>query len=141
MSLRIIIEFVKDKHKGQVDLAGEPYFNHLLRVASKLPNPYKSIAYLHDIFEDTDTTVQELLSLGIHEGTISDIITLTRRGGEDYEDYIKRIGLNSVASLIKVADLEDNMNICRLKGLTDKDIERLKKYHKAYIYLKSKRDV
>ena len=139
MSLKMIIEFVKNKHEGQVDLAGEPYFNHLSRVANKLHRPFRLEAYLHDIFEDTDATVQELLSLGVHEGTISNVITLTKRKDEDYEGYINRIKLNSVASLVKIADLEDNMNICRLKELTDKDVERLKKYHKAYIYLKNRK--
>ena len=139
MSLKMIIEFVKNKHEGQVDLAGEPYFNHLSRVANKLQSPFRLEAYLHDIFEDTDATVQELLSLGVHEGTISNVITLTKRKDEDYEGYINRIKLNSVASLVKIADLEDNMNICRLKKLTDKDVERLKKYHKAYIYLKNRK--
>ena len=127
MSLKTIIEFVKNKHEGQVDLAGEPYFNHLSRVANKLQSPFRLEAYLHDIFEDTDATVQELLSLGVHEGTISNVITLTKRKDEDYESYISRIKLNSVASLVKIADLEDNMNICRLKVLTDRDIDRIKK--------------
>lgn len=141
LSLRKIIEFVREKHRDQVDLAGEPYFNHLSRVANKLQNPYRPIAYLHDILEDTNTTIQELLDLGIDEEIISNVITLTKGKGENYEDYIRRVKLSSVASLIKKADLEDNMNICRLKELTDKDIERLKKYHKAYIYLKNERIV
>ena len=34
-------------------------------------------------------------------------------------------------------DLKDNMDITRLEKVTDKDFDRLKKYHKAYKYLKS----
>ena len=38
---------------------------------------------------------------------------------------------------IKLNDLQDNMDIRRLKTITDKDKERLNKYLKAYHYLKS----
>ncbi len=137
MSLRKVIKFAQEKHKGQVDLAGEPYFNHLSRVASRLPRSLRPIAYLHDIFEDTDTVVNDLERLGINMRTIDTIVLLTRMEGEDYTDYIERIKSNPFAKLVKVADLEDNMNICRLKELTFRDLQRLRKYHKAYIYLKS----
>jgi len=137
MSLRKVIKFAQKKHKGQVDLAGEPYFNHLSRVASRLPRSLRPIAYLHDIFEDTNTVVNDLERLGINIRTIYTIVLLTRMEGEDYMDYIKRIKPDSVSRLVKIADLEDNMNICRLKELTFRDLQRLRKYHKAYMYLKN----
>ncbi len=138
MSLLKVITFVQEKHKGQVDLSGQSYFLHLQRVSKKLKClKYKEIAYLHDIFEDTDTYDFELSSLGISKWQIDIIRLLTRSKNEQYEDYILRIAKDPTARLIKMADLEDNMDISRLKTLTEKDISRLKKYHRAYIYLKN----
>lgn len=96
----------------------------------------KEIAYLHDILEDTNTTTQELISIGISTDTINIINILTKKKDEPYTNYINRIKKNSTAQMIKKADLEDNMNISRLNQLTDKDIARIKKYHKAYTELK-----
>lgn len=138
MSLLKVITFVKEKHKGQVDLAGRPYFNHLKRVADRLLDvKHKELAYLHDIFEETSTSSLELQFIGIKQEEIEILRVLTKSKVESYEDYIKRVSENKVARLVKIADLEDNMNISRLEKLDDKDIERIKKYHKAYIYLKN----
>ena len=54
------------------------------------------------------------------------------------QQYIENIGKNHIATIIKLADLQDNMQVHRLKKITDKDIERLKKYHQSYIYLMEK---
>ena len=35
-----------------------------------------------------------------------------------------------------MADLRHNSDIHRMKGLRDKDFDRLKKYHHAYSYLR-----
>jgi hypothetical protein len=37
---------------------------------------------------------------------------------------------------VKIADLEDNMDIMRIRELTGKDWERMKKYHRAWQRLK-----
>ena len=50
-------------------------------------------------------------------------------------EYIKAIAVSPEASEIKRRDLEDNSNITRLKGLRKKDLDRIEKYHTAYIYL------
>ena len=50
-------------------------------------------------------------------------------------DYLNRVKSNELALKVKISDLEDNMDIKRLNILTDKDCERLKKYHKAWIEL------
>ena len=51
--------------------------------------------------------------------------------GEDYDSFIDRISQNSLATKVKLADLEDNMDLSRLSEVTDKDLERLEKYKKA----------
>jgi phage FluMu protein gp41 len=54
-----------------------------------------------------------------------------------YIDYIVRISKNEIATKVKIADIEDNMNISRLQKVTTKDLERLNKYIQAYKYLKN----
>ena len=62
---------------------------------------------------------------------------MTRNEGESYMDYIKRIGEDNICRIVKMCDLKDNMDITRLDKLKNEDFNRLKKYHKAYKYLKS----
>lgn len=57
------IELAKNAHEGQVrKYTGEPYFNHLEEVAN-IVSEYTddesmiAAAYLHDVVEDTDTTI------------------------------------------------------------------------------------
>ncbi len=78
MSLVKLINFVKEKHSTQVrKYTGEPYFNHLLEVASMVDDcfPYAfEIGLLHDILEDwqyTNCTMEDLyhglIDCGYHE--------------------------------------------------------------------------
>jgi hypothetical protein len=39
---------------------------------------------------------------------------------------------------VKLADLRHNSDIRRLKGVTEKDIRRVEKYHKMYLQIKEK---
>ena len=51
---------------------------------------------------------------------------------EDYAAFIERAAANPLARAVKLADLEDNMNLLRLEELLDKDVERLRKYHRSW---------
>jgi hypothetical protein len=51
---------------------------------------------------------------------------VTHRKGESYEDFIKRAQKNSIACRVKIADLEDNMNV-RIGKSTAKELARLEK--------------
>lgn len=57
---------------------------------------------------------------------------VTNREGENYEQFIEHAGKNPIARQIKIADLEDNMNIKRIGDIQEKDLVRLKKYHKSW---------
>jgi hypothetical protein len=65
------------------------------------------------------------------------VAALTKHEGESYDDFIKRCALNPDAKQIKMEDIKDNSDVTRLKGLRQKDFERLEKYCKAYDYLKN----
>lgn len=134
-------DFVLEKFKDKVDKAGKPYIEHLRRVAYpysiSMNNTKYAIALLHDIFEDTDTTEDELLTY-VTPFVIDVVKILTRKKDESYMDYIKRIAVDKTATEIKLYDLKDNMDITRLKKITDEDVNRLKKYHKAFKFLQEK---
>lgn len=125
----------KKQFKGKVDKGGQPYFYHLQRVAEKMTTDNeKIVAYLHDIIEDTEIDFKFIDSeFGFVIAEAVEI--LTKKPGDLYIDYICRISGNMIARKVKIADLEDNMNISRLYKVTEHDIERLNKYIQAYKYL------
>jgi len=96
----------------------------------------KIIALLHDVIEDTEITPTTLLSEGFPEHIVEAILSVTKQENENYDDFVKRCSANSIGKIVKIHDLEDNMNITRLKKLTENDLQRLNKYLKAYYYLK-----
>ena len=61
---------------------------------------------------------------------------ITKREGEEYDDFVKRFATNKIARTVKLADLEHNMDARRLSDVTEKDVERLKKYVRAWRFLK-----
>ena len=95
------------------------------------------IAVLHDIVEDTDTTLSDLRQEGFPESVVGAVDALSRREEESYEDFSARAGANSLARPVKVADLEDSMNLLRLgtEELSEKDVERLNRYLRAWTHL------
>ncbi|WP_449245426.1 GTP pyrophosphokinase [Desulfobacca acetoxidans] len=123
-------------HQGQVDKAGVPYILHPLRVLLKLNSETEMIiGALHDVVEDTTWTLESLKQEGFPTEILEAIDCLTRREGEDYNDFIKRVAGNPLARKVKMRDLEDNMNILRLETITEKDKARLSRYHEAWITL------
>ncbi|RII33640.1 GTP pyrophosphokinase [Clostridium chromiireducens] len=119
-------------HKGQVDKGGSPYILHPLRLMfSREDEAEKICAVLHDVIEDTDVTLDYLREKGFSKEVLSALDALTRRKGETYEEFIDRIIENKIACNVKLADLNDNMDISRIKNPTEKDYERLEKYKKA----------
>jgi (p)ppGpp synthase/HD superfamily hydrolase len=96
----------------------------------------QTAAILHDVVEDTDWTLEHLRAEGFSEAVLAAVDSLTHREGEEYFAYVARAGANSLARKVKLADLEDNMNVMRLAEVRDKDLERVRKYHKAWLSLK-----
>ena len=119
-------------HTGQVDKAGKPYILHPLRLMLNFSSDDEMItALMHDVVEDGDITLADLENLGFSKNVVSAIDCLTKRDNESYEAFIKRINQNPLAKKIKIEDLKDNMDLTRLDYISDKDIARVKKYHKA----------
>ncbi len=141
LNLAKAIEFANYKHAGQRDKGGNSYIRHCLRVMEKMDSEDEMVvAVLHDVLEDTNATKEDLAALGLTETQIMAVDALTKRKDEAPEDYMRRIKQSTVARKVKVADIEDNTNIWRLKnrdrGLDEKDMGRLNKYMKMYSELR-----
>lgn len=87
-------------------------YYHAIRVAKLVSEynnstDYELVALLHDIIEDTDTSLDEI-PVDIKE----DIDILTRRKEETYFDYIETIKKYGTkrAFIVKLCDLKDHLN-------------------------------
>jgi (p)ppGpp synthase/HD superfamily hydrolase len=94
-------------------------------------------AVLHDVVEDTAVTLEQLRAEGFPETVIEAVELLTKRDGEDYEAFIRRVAPNPIARKVKLADLRDNSDLSRIAQPTDKDRQRIEKYQRAIDYLAS----
>lgn len=131
--LQKAIEIATAAHEGQTDSAGKPYIGHITRVMQAGRTiEERMTGVLHDIVEDTHWTFTDLLREGIPANVVDAVRCLTKLENESYEHFIERVKTNPVAIAVKLNDLRDNMDITRLPAITDKDIERLRKYHRAY---------
>ena len=125
-------------HAGQFDRGGSPYILHPLRVMSFLKvddEELQCIALGHDVIEDTSVTYKDLRDSGISERVITGIRALTKVPGETLDEYKERVFANPDAMAVKLCDLRHNTDIRRLKGVTEKDIARMAKYHTFYVEL------
>lgn len=94
-----------------------------------------AIGVLHDVLEDTDITASDLVIMGFSTRVVDGTVDLTKVSGQSEEEYVNGIVKNYDAILVKLADLRHNSDVRRLKGLTDKDLLRVRKYHNLYIRL------
>lgn len=152
-------------HDGQVDLAGQPYAGHLARVAANV-RPVVSFlmfngdkdmaallvhydidevidlaeagAWLHDIVEDTEVTLDHLREQGMPDDLVVSTDNMTKRKGESRDDYLERVKSHPLSRINKIGDLMDNMDMTRLKSVTNKDLHRQQKYQKNLEFLVGK---
>jgi len=131
-------ELAHTKHAKQTDKARKPYINHILAVVDGVEGDItQSVAYLHDVVEDTDMTFEALKSLGFSDEIVDAVNAITKREGEEYREYVQRVKANEHARLVKISDLKHNMDLSRLINVTEKDHERIKKYNWALNELRS----
>ena len=132
-TLEHAIALATNAHKGQQDKNGSPYILHPLRLMTRMGSAIdKIVAALHDVVEDTSVTIQDLKEKGFSRDVLDAVDCLTRRQDETYDAFIERCKTNPIAMRVKIADLEDNMDIRRFDKLQAEDLERLNKYLKAW---------
>ena len=131
-------------HQGQFDKGERPYILHPLRVMHRLRSTdeeQQCIALGHDVVEDCGVTYQQLADLGMSQRVIDGIRCLTKVPGETYEEYKQKVKSNWDSVVVKLEDLRDNSDVRRLKGLSDKDFERLRRYQAFWSELKQIQDL
>ena len=106
----------------------------------------QEVALLHDVLEDTEVSIDEI------EETFNDfglatyfelyikqaLILITHDKSESYEIYIDRMLANPVASICKMMDLTDNMNMCGLAKVGDEELDRTIRYAKYFKQINDK---
>ena len=135
----------REAHRGQVDKAGLDYIDHPRRVAANAraalvaddlgddeSTAVVAAAWLHDVVEDTSVTEDDLRG-DFPAGVVDAVIAVTKRSGEDVEDYFARVRANPLAVRVKTADLADNTDPARQARLDEATRARRKeKYRRAY---------
>ena len=129
---KIIVDRV---FKDVKDKGGYPYTNHLYSVSEAVDTIEKKIVgLLHDIVEDTDITLDDLLDIRFSDEIVEavDLVTKRKSEGESYPEFIDRIidSNNIIALDVKRADIENNMDLSRIDNPTEKDYERNEKKYK-----------
>ncbi|ACV21658.1 GTP pyrophosphokinase [Slackia heliotrinireducens] len=128
-----------DAHHGQVDRAGLPYVFHPYHLAEQMDDEDSiCVALLHDVVEDTDTTLDDLRDMGFPAQVVDALALLTHDPAVPYMDYVATIKTNPLAAKVKLADLTHNSDLTRLPGEPGpKDLARREKYLAAMELLRS----
>jgi (p)ppGpp synthase/HD superfamily hydrolase len=142
-SLERAIEIAVQAHAGVTDKAGAPYVLHPLRVMLSMDSdPARITAVLHDVLEDSrDWSVDRLKAEGFGRDILEALESVTKRADEEphagatneeksdcYLRFVRRAAAHPIGRLVKKADLEDNLDVRRLKVITEKDAQRISRY-------------
>ena len=115
--------FASEAHKTQLRRSGEPYITHPIAVASILAKELEMTdntvitAFLHDVVEDTDHTVEEIRELfGDDVAFLVDTVTKRKKDSyqhskqvDNYRQILESVHYDVRALLIKLADRLHNM--------------------------------
>lgn len=125
-----------DAHKEQTDKSGMPYVFHPFHLAEQMQTEETTIvALLHDLVEDTDYTIKDLVKMGFSKPVTDAIALMTHADDVEYMDYVRAIKNNPIAKMVKLADLRHNSDITRLDVVDEKALARREKYLKAIAIL------
>jgi (p)ppGpp synthase/HD superfamily hydrolase len=140
-TLERAIQIAAEAHMGQRDKGNSPYILHPLRLMFRVETTVcRVVAVLHDVIEDSGWTLDGLRGEGFSEQVLEALDCLTKRDGEPYADFIERVRPNPLARLVKIADLEDNMDLSRIPELRVQDRRRITRYQAALAALRGSDD-
>lgn len=130
------LEICYTAHRDQRDKSGLPYVFHPFHVAEQMIDETTTVvALLHDVVEDSEYTLTDLVDIGFSETTVEALELLTHSPHDSYMEYIKKLSINPIARKVKLADLAHNSDLTRLEEVTEKDLLRVEKYKKAIDFL------
>ena len=125
-------------HKDQVDKGGLPYVYHPFHLAEQMDTEEAvTVALLHDVVEDTDYTIEDLIAMGFPKSVTDALILMTHDDTIPYMDYVAKIKSNPIAKAVKLADLRHNSDTSRLDIIDEKVLRRVQKYHDAIMLLEN----
>lgn len=125
-----------DAHKGQIDKSGLPYVFHPIHLAEQMTDELSTVvALLHDVVEDTHYTLRDLQEMGYPCEVTDALKLLTHDPQVPYMEYIEQIKTNSIARVVKLADLKHNSDLSRLNTIDEAVVLRLQKYKRAINHL------
>lgn len=144
-----IVERAKDlahrAHAGQVDKAGQPYIEHVVRVAEAVrgDDDAEVLAWLHDVLEDAEAAYRsEAMDVANELALCIELFAITRKPGQTGASYYENVRRLLIALRVKLADIADNSDEARLALLDEKTAARLRrKYAKALKMLTGGDDV
>lgn len=138
-TLERAIQVAVAAHAGQWDKEGQPYVTHPLRLMDRVRgDDARIVAVLHDVVEDTATTLDDLRRAGFGEAVLAALALVTHDKGTPYADYVVRCKSDPVARQVKLADLEDNSRLDRTllrPHLAARDFARLHRYVLSFKFL------
>lgn len=121
-----------DAHKDQVDKSGIPYVYHPFHLAEQMESEETvTVALLHDVVEDTDYTIEDIIAMGFPKPVTDALALMTHDKAVPYMDYVAKIKTNPIAKAVKLADLRHNSDTSRLEYVDEKVLCRIRKYHDA----------
>ncbi|MBR0135975.1 MAG: GTP pyrophosphokinase [Clostridia bacterium] len=126
------LKFCFEAHKDQQDKSGLPYVFHPFHLAEQMDTEETvCVALLHDVVEDTDYTLEDLIAMGFPKPVTDALALMTHDENVPYLDYVAKLKDNPVARQVKLADLKHNSDLTRLDSVDEKALERVEKYRKA----------
>ncbi len=115
----------EEAHAGQFRKDGKtPYITHPEAVANSFPEDltlHRSVAWLHDVIEDTHITAAELIKRGIPQAMVRRIEMLTKDKNTSYLEYILHTKEDDIVKDVKIADIKHNMSTLEPKNKTMRD--------------------
>ena len=121
-----------DTHKDQVDKSGMPYVFHPFHLAEQMDDEISTVcALLHDVVEDSETTLDDLSKMGFPKEVIEVLSLLTHADDIPYMDYVREIKKNPIATKVKIADLKHNSDSTRVEYADERMLQRWEKYAEA----------
>ena len=123
-----------EAHKDQVDKTDMPYVFHPFHLAEQMDDEISTVcALLHDVVEDSDTTLDDLRIKEFPDEVIEVLALLTHDENVPYMDYVREIKKNPVATKVKIADLTHNSDLSRMEEseIDERTLKRNEKYAEA----------
>lgn len=125
-----------EAHKDQLDKSGIPYVYHPFHLAEQMNTEETVVvALLHDVVEDTEYTIQDMIEMGFPQSVTDALTLMTHSKNVPYLEYVVKLKENPIAREVKIADLRHNSDVSRLDTVDEKAIARIEKYKMAIAIL------